>query len=127
MNKQTIWIIIIFGGLLAWLTLDYFDHLSTYQQQNIVSAKVTTVSCGGTRGSKITVYSNGEEGTLEVTRQVCITLSDGQLISLLQSKSTGKFYWNSQPLKRIFWLYPVVFLMVAYMLFKGRRAKKKSP
>ena len=67
MNKQTIWPIVIFGGLLTWLTVEYFDHLRTFEQQNLVNVRVSNVSCGGTRGSNITVTVNNKEGSLEVT------------------------------------------------------------
>lgn len=124
MNKQTIWLIVIFGGLLAWLTVEYFDHLRTFEQQNLVKVQVSNVSCGGTRGSNITVTINNEEGSLEVTRRVCKSLSIGEQIVVLQSTSTDNYYWNEEPSKRFFWLYPVAALFIAYMIYSNRKKGK---
>lgn len=121
MNKQTIGLIVIFGSLLTWLTFDYFDHLRAFERQNIVNVQVSNVSCGGTRGSNITVTMNNEEGSLEVRRAICKGLKVGQQIEVLQSKLTGKFYWNDEPLERFFWCYPFVALMIAYMIYWNKK------
>lgn len=127
MNKQTIWLIVIFGGLLTWLTVEYIDHLRTFEKQNLVNVRVSNVRCGGTRGSNITVTMNNEEASLEVTRTVCKSLKVGQQIKVLQSTSTGKFYWNDEPLKRFFWFYPVAALMIAYIIYWNKKKKKTAP
>lgn len=124
MNKQTIWLIVIFGCLLAWLTFEYLEHLRTYEQQNIVDVTVTNVSCGATRGSKLTVVKNKEKGSLEVTRIVCDSLTAEQQIKVLQSTSTGNFYWNDEPVKRFFWFYPIFTIMVVYMIHWNKRKQK---
>ncbi|MTI40082.1 hypothetical protein [Fulvivirga lutimaris] len=126
MNKYTVWLIVIFGSLLVWITLEYIGHLQAYEQKNLITAQIAIKSCGARRGSKITVSGNGKEGSLEITREVCNDLEVGQQISILPSKNSGNYYWNDKPSKRFLWLYPVFTLMVIFMIYRNKRTNKKA-
>lgn len=126
MNKQTIWVILLFGSPLAWIVIDYFDHLRAFEQQDTAKVEVISINCGSSRANKVQVRNRkGEEGTFEVTDKVCSTLNVGLQIIVLESKSNGKFYWNEEPLKRVFFLFIPFFSMILYMEYWYRR--KKAP
>ncbi len=126
MSKHTVLAIIIFGALLAWLTLEYVDHYKAYQEQNLLEAEVIRKSCRGTGGSKISVSNKEDEKTFEVTRQTCNNIIVGDIVVVLKSSTTGKFYWNKKPTGRIFWLYPIVLLIIAYMIYWNRKKGNKE-
>jgi hypothetical protein len=126
MDKQSIWLILILSCLITWLTADYFDHRRAFKQRGVVEVRVVGVSCGGTRGSKITVMKSGDSGSLEVTRRVCDSMAVGQQITVLQSTLTGKFYWNSQPSKRLFWFYPMAAVMIGYVVYWSKQRGRKT-
>ncbi len=121
MKRQIIGTIILFGGLLAWLTFDYLDHQQSFEDKSTLLVTVKDLSCRGSGGSKIEVDNNGRNQFLEVTGSVCRSLDIGQEIIVLRSLQTSKLYWNKEPSGRIFWLYPVVLLMISYIIFRGRK------
>jgi len=116
-KKQVIWVLIIFGGLLAWITLEYLDHLQAFKHQNLIEVEVVATYCKATGGSSITVKSNHNR-TFEVTRKVCKNLALGQRITVLRSTITGKLYWDKKPTSRILWLLPIFIVIITFIIYR---------
>ena len=113
--------VLVFGAILYFVSIEYFDHKKSFDQGAKVQVTIVKKYCRRKGGSQIDIDLNGKRSFVEVLASSCLELNIGQKIQVLQSETTGKFYWNKKPTGRVFYIYPFIIGLMIYCVYLDRK------
>lgn len=113
---------LLFIAILFFISRDYYYKKVAFDSKMTVKALLIEVNCSKLKAErKVLIEYEGKRGYLTPVGNWCTELTVGQNITVLYSPSTDRFYWNREPNKRPFYLFPFAIAFIVYLIVLDRR------
>ena len=108
---------IIYNGF-AWYT-----EVKSEENNSFEFKKILFIDCNTTKGSSIKVNNNGEDERVEIPRNYCRKISEGDKIKLIYNKPFKSYHFPENRSSRNILIFFVIVLILSFVNFQRLRNK----
>lgn len=125
-----IWIfrsLILFGVMYNGFV--WHSKVKAEEHHNFVLKKVFYIDCNATKGSFIKIKNNGNNERVEIPRNYCKNLSEGELIKLLYNKPLRSYHFINDRSNRNLLMLLIILFIISFLPIHQLKNKfeKKYP